>query len=192
MWVIRGAAGECFYALDYFFQRSEKSEYDRLSESTPYAFWFLMNVSVQCGMSFSYAARCSNAELQVSDLLLTLIMDPPVLCRGFIYVIIIELMWAVCVILDWDRFNSPVRESQTNYFQSSIQDLPNMGKHDVKGDSSGACETSEQAETNHQRILRNICSFLLEPQFVPQHVNVWLSTGSDSFQKLWENKADYL
>lgn len=87
-------------------------------------------------------------------------------------------------------FNIPARKSHTNYVHSSIQNLPITGRQKAEGDRTGEYETSEQTKTNHQRILRMlVCSFLMEPQSVPQHINVWLATGSDSSQKLGENKA---
>lgn len=82
-------------------------------------------------------------------------------------------------------FNIPARKSHTNYFHTSIQNLPIMGRQKAEGHRTGEFETSEQTKTNHQRILRKlVCSFLMEPQSVPQHINAWLATGCDSSQKL--------
>lgn len=92
----------------------------------------------------------------------TFIKDPPVLCRGFI-----------------DRIRTePISISLQEKVKLIIFTVPSkiyQSREDRRqeGDRTGECEASEQTKTNHQRILRKlVCSFLMEPQSVPQHINV--------------------
>lgn len=164
------------YCQESLQERKTETDTDGLSGSTLCASWLLVNVCVRCSVSFSCAAAILCSEPVPFR---TFIKDPPVLCRGFIDRIIMELI-------------SISLQEKVTLIMFTVPSKIYQSREDRRQRETGLESMKPQSRqrlTTRGSFRKLVCSFLMESQSVPQNINVWLATGSDSSQKLGENKA---